>query len=622
MVDLSQYNVVGYDNFREVVARFTKTGIYGGDTETMGLRVHHGDRLFSLILSDEEDGFYFNFQKYTDLDENFILDRKLIPLLVPVFANPLTKWYFHNAKYDLHILANDGISVDGEIHCTQAQGLVVYNEHQFYTLSAEAGRIGESKDDAVENYIKAHPELVRKVEVPGKKRRDVIKDYTRVPPSIIIPYGIQDARVCRKIGENQTATILKLASDFPPNLPSIRNVYENEKKLTKTTFNMERRGLRIDLEFTKRGAEFEAERIRAAEREFKGLTGEDYKQSPLLMCRVFEDQKDRWQYTDKGNPSFESDILKKFDSPVARAVLQLRGSKAKMDFFTGFLWHVDKNGFIHPKLNQDGAGHGRFSSSEPNCQNLKNNDEDDEDSPKMSAEEAYFQVRRAFLPHDGFYAFSLDYAQVEYRLALDVAAEMKVIELIIKEGLDVHSATAQLTGLSRKIAKNLNFGLLYGQGEELTAAVIGCSRMQARGYRETLAESLPNVARYNWNIMKVAKTRGYIFNWFGRRCHFPNRELSYKALNYAMAGGAADVVKIGLNRIEEYLRGRKSFLNWNVHDENWIQVHPNEMGVVAEVKHLMETAYPHRFLPLECGVEWTDKSMGDLVEWDGKALAS
>lgn len=614
--------LVSWETFRATVQTLSENGSRAVDCETTGLRVHHGDRLFSIIVDDGSWGWYFNFQDYGDaLPEEYVLDRSMLLLMKPIFANEESEWAAAWARYDLHMLANEGLLVAGTVHCTRAQGLVEYNEHQSYSLSAEAERIGLAKDDAVMDYIKEH-KLSEKVAIPGKAQRATVMFFDRVPPNVMIPYGLTDGRVCWHVAQSQKKTINEIAAKtalVSERLPRVDQVYWNEIHLTKTVFNMERRGILIDIPFTKRALEHENEKHLRLENEFLSLSGEPYSASPKLYQRIFEDQKEKWQYTEKGNPSFDKDTLKKFDGPMGQIVNGIRGSKSRIDFFNGFLYHVDKNGFIHPILNQDGAGHGRFSSSDPNCQNLKKND--DEDKP-MTAEEREFQVRRSFIVPEGWYAFALDYKQAEYRLVLDQAGELPLIRKIMDTGLDVHQVVADEAQIKRGIAKNINFGLLYGQGEALTAQVLQVTRSRARELRNLVLDAMPNVAAYNQGIMQVAKVRGYIFNWYGRRCYFPPSQYPYRALNYAIAGGTADIVKLGMNRLERFLANKKSCMIWNVHDENWFVMHPSELHLIPEIKRIMETAYLHKHLPMECDVEWSETSFGTLGEWKGESLAS
>lgn len=600
--------IVTWSNFKEVVAKLTETGVRSVDTETTGLRVHHGDRLFSIIIADESDSYYFNFQGYPDLDAELLLDRSLLALLKPVFSNPDSLWYAHKANFDSHILANEGLFIAGVIHCTKAIARVEYNDHMAYDLGSCAERIGEKKDDAVDAYITKH-HLTSKVAIPGKAKRETLKHFDRVPYDIIVPYGCTDATVGRRLGQHQEKAIAAIAASTPPRLPQITNVLENERRLTKTIFRMERTGLLIDPVFCKRAIEFEGARGQALLREFKAVTGCEFSNSNTLFQKLFADQKENWSYTDKGGPSFDKEALENLTGPIADLLSGIRDYKAKSDFYHGFLYHADKNNRIHPTLNQDGGKHGRTSSSDPNMQNLKQNDED-EDGELVGE----FHVRRAVIPTPGYFLCSIDMDQVEYRFMFDQAGEQSVIKKIRDEGLDVHQATANVANIVRQQGKRVNFGILFRQGDAALAKQLKVSIREARAIKATVLDGMPMLSRFIDGTTKAAKDRGYVFNWFGRRCNFPNSRFAYRAANHLVAGGCADIMKIGMNRLDQYFLDRpelKSRMIWNVHDENLFEIWYGEEHIIPELVEIMSNVYPYKYLPLTCGPEVSARSWAD-----------
>jgi DNA polymerase I-like protein with 3'-5' exonuclease and polymerase domains len=235
--------IVGRGQFDGVLAYLKDRPKLALDTETSGLRPYHGDRLFSIILCDGENAYYFNFQAYAEIDpEQVLLSPHLDRLHEELFSDASKQWFLHNAKYDMGILAQEGIFLTGQVHCTKAIALIEYNEHFDYSLGACGARIGCKKDDAVDEYIKAHKLT--------EKRAGATQDYThkffdRVPFDIIAPYGLQDSVVGYRLGEHQETTLQRLADATPKNLPNLRAVLENEKRLTATVFRMEYTGVRI-----------------------------------------------------------------------------------------------------------------------------------------------------------------------------------------------------------------------------------------------------------------------------------------------------------------------------------------------------------------------------------------
>lgn len=636
--------IVGRSSFLKVLDVLSGQKRLGCDTETTGLRAYHGDRLFSLIISTSPtEGFYFNFQAYEGLDPEFLLTNWHLEQLKVLFAQPDILWLFTNAKYDLSILANEGITVAGEIHCTIDIGRVEYNEHfgkEPYGLASSMERIGLKKDESVEQYIEAHKLFENRL-IPGKAEKEKIKFFNRVPFEIISPYGITDACGTFAVGDYQERSIAAQSASVPSGVPTVSNVLRNERRLTKTVFRMEQVGVRIDREYCVRAARYEADRATKASHAFKTETGRDYKASPKLFAEVFASEKDKWEYTEEGNPSFKSEVLKHFESPAAKLVQELRDAKSKVDFYNGFLYHADKNGDVHPNFKSGGTAHGRFSSSNPNFQNLTSEDlivcracrkgheaitASCEKCGSTDLEFAEFHVRRAIIPRPGFVLIMPDYDQVEYRLMFELACRLVGYETqIVKEiknGKDPHQAAADLvcamgTSLTRSRAKNGNFALLYGSGDGKLAKTIGGTLEEARALRQSIFSVAPEIKIFIKAVMAAAE-RGakpeerFIFNWLGRRCHFPVRAYSYRAPNYLVAGGAADITKVAMNGIDEYLLPLKSRMIMTVHDELPTEVHESEiMTVPRQVKHIMESAFTSKYLPLTCGMEWSEKSLAD-----------
>lgn len=592
------------ENFEAIVQKLSAPGTRSLDCESTGLRVHHGDKLFAIIIGDENCQYYFNFLEYPTPTP--CLPRSLLPKLQAVFEQPGSTWFIHNAKFDMHLLANENLFLGGRVHCTKVGAFLEYNEHMSYGLAACAERIGFKKDDAVEAYIKAN-KLSTQVAIPGKKVRARLKDFTAVPFDIMFPYGCTDADVGYRLGRHQEAAFGKLTDGTPGDLPRLQTVVENEQRLTKTVFRMERRGLRVRLDYCRDAADYESVRARELEEQFRAVTGEEYKASPKLFERLFESERPKWKLTKKGNPSFESDVLKTFDHAAAKIVCDLRDAKSKSDFYQSFLYHADADGNIHPSLNPDGGVHGRFSSSDPNGQNFTKADD-----------KAKYTPRKAIVPRPGFFAVAMDYNQMEYLFLLDRAREEALAERIMKEGIDVHTATAKDAEVTRDVAKTVNFATIYMAGDKRLAESLKKTVGEAKAIRQKVLGAMPHVAKYMAGITETARKRGYIFNWLGRRCWFPDARFDYRALNYAIAGGCADVIKVAMNNIDSFLAGKKSRLLWNVHDELWFEIHESEEHIVPELKRLMETAYPHRIIPLTVNVEWSDKSFGEMEDWDPK----
>jgi DNA polymerase I-like protein with 3'-5' exonuclease and polymerase domains len=612
-----------FDKVLEALSHFDptnlKTHYRSVDTETTSLRPYHGGRLFSIIIANganpETDSFYFNFQYYPGLTPEYILRDEHLEKLKQVFENPNFTWFAHNAKFDMAMLANENIFIKGPVHCTQANGRIEFNDHLKYDLATSLERIGLSKDEAVENYI-TDKGLWEWVTIPGKKARKKNKFYWKVPFDIIAPYGEKDAAGTWALGVCQLKSIEKQDSELPPGTPKLVNIMQNERRLTKTVFDIERVGIKIDRKYCERAAAYELDRAEKAMLGFHKETGRSFSASSKLFEEIFASEKDLWEYTEKGNPSFESGALAKFKNPAAKYILDFRDAKSKSDFYFGFLYHADQDDVIHPGLNPDRTIHGRFSSSDPNLQNLTNEEDVD------SAQE--FLVRRAFIPRPGYVFVMPDWDQMEYKMMLDYACnhigELTPLAKKVLEGWDVHKATAHIAEengnpITRKEAKISNFLTIYGGGDGALASQLGCTISQARAIRAAIRQAAPEIDSLISAIIRVAEQRGFLFNWAGRRYTFSNRRFCYKAPNYLISGGCADVMKFVMNEVHEELALKKSRIVLTIHDELPIEVHESELATVPRfVAQAMETRYPHKYLPLTCAMEYSAKSLADKVK--------
>ncbi len=576
------------------------TGERAVDTETTGLRAYHDDRIFSIIIADEEKSYYFNFQQYQDLAEDWVLPREWIPFLKPVFSNPDSLWYMTNAKFDMAMLAREGVHVAGEVHCTEALGRVERNDEFKYGLDATAKRLGLEKSEAVKEYIKKH-------KLYDKDKNPL---YYKVPFNVIVPYGELDAKLTRLVGIHQREVFCEIENSTAIGLPKISRIVANEKRFTKTCFKIEQTGIRIDPDYCRAAILYETNRYRKAAESFKGLTGLEFQDANAVLKQAFEKAGETITLTVKGNPSFTDKVLSKYNSPVAKIIQEYRDAYKKANTYYKNFLYFNKNGIIHASIKQGGATHGRVSVVDPPLQTLAD-EEDEGDLP--------FKVRRAFIPSPGTFFLMMDYDQMEYRMMFDYAGQMDLIAEV-KAGMDVHDATVklvcQMLGMpfTRGNAKTLNFGLLYGMGIDALAAALKTSTDSARALKKAYFQALPCVQGFIRKVTARAEANGYIFNWAGRRCYFKDLDFAYTAPNHLISGGCADVVKIAMNQIDDLLMGKQTKMIMQVHDEILFEMVPEEIYLIPHIKEIMEGAYPYKHLKLTVSVEHSFKSWADKVK--------
>lgn len=571
------------------------------DTETTGTRFDRGDRLFSIVISDGEHEYYFNFGDYPGVSA---LPRESTRHKLRTFLKDFQgTLYLHNAKYDLWALHMEEIPPPKNVHCTLAVARLQYNEHLKYSLGDCAERIGYQKSDAVEEYVKKHKLWEWEV-IPGKKTRVKRKFFGRVPFELISTYAATDARITFHLGTHQESFFTELAKN--PNILNPMLVLENEKKFTLTCFEIEKAGVLIDRGYCERTIEFELKGYAASSRQFEELTGVEFVDSYKSIERAFSKFGIRAPLTDKGNPSFTDGFIERLNHPAAKCIQAIRGASKKINsYYRNFLYWADQGGVLHPNIRQSGTATGRVSVVDPALQTIPKKEE--------SADESV-QVRKAFIPRKDFLFVEMDYKAMEFRMLVDYAGEKDLARKIMA-GHDPHEATAKLVGVDRRTAKTISFGLLYGMGVQKLADSLGVSFPEAQSLKAKYFDALPKVRQFIYNVTKTAKQRGYIRNWLGRRSYFKDPNFAYKAVNYLIQGGGADIVKLAMNQIQDFLvqGGYKTRMVLQVHDAILFEVHESELFLLPDLKRIMEQAYPAKLLPMEVSLEYSYTSWGDLV---------
>lgn len=607
--------LVRRDEFQAVVKKLSAAGIYGLDTETTGLR--RGDRLFSIIIADELQGYYFSFNEDCDHLGNYVPDeyrlpREWISQLAPITENEESIFFLHNAKFDLGMLSKDDCFVTGQAHCTEAMERVLQNNylgHKPYSLKSCAKRRGLEKDAAVEDYIKQHG-LITKLVVPGKDKIVELWHFDKVPFQIISPYGCTDAVITRAIGIDQLKKFAAMDSDVSLSAPQIQPLILNERKVTRTCFRMEEAGLHIDREYTRKAMDFTLQQAKLAEESFQTITGRPFEDSATVIKEVFDSVGLVLPKTATGKAATNKKVLDDLEHPIADKIREIRGLKKLVStYYSSFLYFADDRDLVHANIRQGGTETSRFSYSDPNLQNLPK-----EDEPEDRFKD--FHVRKCFTPINRDFVFvPIDYRQQEFRMMLDYAGEHELIAAIMA-GEDVHEATARMLGITRKQAKTINFGLLYGMGVAKLAAALKVSLDEARRLKALYFRRLPKVQTFIEGVIAVGRDRRFIWNWHGFRNHISSPEYAYVLPNHLIQGGCAQVLRVAMPQLDQYIieRQLRTQMVAQVHDEILFQVHKDELHHVAHFQKIMESVYkPKNGMYLHCSVEHSWDSWG---KWD------
>jgi len=508
--------------------------------------------------------------------------------------------------FDLNMLKKESLWISGNAWCTFLGSRIEKNTASSHSLDAAGKRIGYEKDKAVEDFIRKH-KLWEWEERPYKKTRSKIKFYNKVPLEVIAPYGKRDARITRKLGIHQFGVMKKRLAYFKQqnHICHFQDHMEVENKLSKIVSKMYMRGVKVDLVFTQRALNDDLQQVEELSIEFIKASGFAWDDRDATWDAVFTMFGIEKEFTEKGNLKTDEKFFKKLDHPIADLVLKLRHHEKRIGTYFSSILHYGRSGILHGNLMPGGTVTGRFSSNEPNLQNIPRKDEG---NPDLS-------VKKCFIPREDYIFVMIDYDQQELKLLFDYANEKEVIQRILN-GEDAHQVTADMARITRKEAKAINFGLLYGMGLDSLAASLGVSKDKAKFTKERHLSSLNKVREFVARVQSTATRKGYLINWIGRKLNLPDRDKAFVMVNHLIQSSGADVCRKAMVQTGEYLDPFRSELILQIHDELLFEIHKDELHLVPDLKKIMEDAYiPRNGLPLTCSVEYSKKSWGDKLPW-------
>lgn len=587
--------VVTAENVKAVQDILVREPVLAIDTETTGLL--WTDRPFLAIIATGSEEYLFDLPQWGD-SLNYIL-RGTQTLV------------FQNAKFDLRMLASYGVAPAGAatIHDTEVMARILKNDHMKYNLESQAMRHGFKKlADEVKKALKAGDHYEIRTNRLGEQHRQPRYDW--VDRELMHKYAAQDARITYDLHQ----TYLDQMDEYD------MYVLANESRLTRVCFWMEWRGIRLDMDYARKARCSAKLELRRAQARFQAAAGVEFQDSKALLIPIFEAAGDKITYTKKGNPQLRDEDLARFSSPVAEIVRDIREQQKLIStYYDNFINKADEQEkdfyVIHPDMRQAGTRTGRFSYRDPNLQNL----------PKEEESTAPYVVRGCFIPRPGCVFVSMDYSQQEYRLMLAYARERELIARVMA-GEDLHQATADLVGIKRKLAKTLNFAILYGAGPKKLAQMLKISLTEAEELRRKYFEKLPRVQQFIEQVSGTAKARGFIWNWMGRKLQFAWRFAldeetdekiryhdAYSAPNHLCQGGGADVIKKAMVELERCgLITLECFPVLQVHDQLVFDCRPSSFHLLHQIAKVLEDAFPEKNgMKLKVDVSWSERSLAE-----------
>ena len=484
-----------------------------------------------------------------------------------------------NLKYDAHIFANYGITLNGVVFDTLLESYVL-ESHMPHNMDSLAERHLGMK-------------TIRYEEVCGKGAHQI--GFDQVDLKIATDYAAEDADIT-----------LRLHLELWPQIqesPGLLYIYENvEMPAMRVLGIMERNGIRIDSALLAKQGQQVGKRLLELESEIHQLAGQPFNiQSPKQIAEILFTQLELpvIKKTPSGAPSTDEEVLQKLaeDYPLPARILDYRSLAKLMSTYIEKLPRMadPKTGRVHTNFSQATAVTGRLASSDPNLQNIP-----------VRTEEGR-RIREAFIPAEGCKLLSADYSQIELRIMAHIAEDENLLAAF-REGKDVHQATAaeifgiplaEVNSEQRRYAKVINFGLIYGMSAFGLAGNLGIERSAAQNYIAKYFDRYPGVAQYMERTRLEARENGYVETVFGRRLWLPEIKGSNgprrqgaerAAINAPMQGTAADLIKLAMIAVENWLEKErlKTKMLLQVHDELVFDVPFDELELVqAKLPDLM-----------------------------------
>ncbi|MBQ8481618.1 MAG: DNA polymerase I [Alphaproteobacteria bacterium] len=341
--------------------------------------------------------------------------------------------------------------------------------------------------------------------------------------------------------------------------------------------------------------------ISVMEQEIFTLAGEEFNlNSPAQIGRILYDKLNlKGKKNASGSYNTSAEVLEALaeDNEIAAKILEWRMyNKLKSTYTTSLLEARDNHNRVHTTFSQTTANTGRLASSNPNLQNI----------PIRT--EIGRQIRGCFEAEKGYVLVASDYSQMELRLIASYA-NVKALRDAFAQNADIHTATAshvfgipreQVDKEHRRRAKAINFGIIYGISQYGLAKQIGIEPAEAKKYISSYFQIMPEIKRYMDDTIQYAHSYGYVETPFGRKCYVGDVNASNQrlvafaeraAINAPIQGGAADIVKMAMIRLDNALKESKldAKLLLQVHDELVVEAKADIADKVAELmKNIME----------------------------------
>lgn len=549
------------------------------DTETTSTNAIEA-QLVGLSFAIEEHKAY-----YVPVPEDNNEAKKIVEKFRPIYENADTLKVGQNIKYDLEVLRNYDVYLQGPLFDTMVAHYLLQPE-QYHNMDFMA--------EVYLNYNTVHID-----ELIGPKGKTQ-KSMRQLAPNDVYAYACEDADIT-----------LQLKNVLEPKLKEVgvdQLFHEVEMPLIPVLAEMECNGVRIDTAALKETSEVFTERMLQLEQDIYQAAGKTFNvSSPKQVGDIlFGEMKivDKPKKTKTGQYVTSEEVLQTLRAkhPIVAHILDYRALKKLLGTYVDALPKLinPRTGHIHTSFNQAVTATGRLSSSDPNLQNIPVRGEDGK------------EIRKCFIPEEGCEFFSADYSQIELRVMAHLSKDANMLEAF-REGYDIHAATAakiydkpvsEVTRDERTKAKRANFGIIYGITVFGLADRLNIERAEAKQLIDGYFKMFPQVRDYMEQAKDTAKAQGWVETFFHRRRYLPDinsgnatvRGIAERnAINAPIQGSAADIIKVAMVRIFQRFKREnvRSKMILQVHDELNFSVLIEEKQLVERiVMEEMQAAYP------------------------------
>ena len=575
-----EYHLVQTEaDMQALVTLLSTADVISLDTETTSTNAIEA-QLVGLSFAIEEKKAY-----YVPVPEQANEAQNIVNRFKAIYENPKTLKVGQNIKYDLEVLRNYGIDLQGPLFDTMVA---------HYLLQPELRHNMDFMAEVYLNYETVHIDAL--IGPKGKAQ----KNMRELAPSEVYDYACEDADITLQLKNVLQPKLVEAGVD--------RLFNEVEMPLIPVLAEMECNGVRIDTAALKETSQVFTERMLQLEQEIYQAAGKTFNvASPKQVGDIlFGEMKiiDKPKKTKTGQYVTSEEVLQTLRSkhPIVAHILDYRALKKLLGTYVDALPKLinPRTGHIHTSFNQAVTATGRLSSSDPNLQNIPVRGEDGK------------EIRKCFIPEEGCEFFSADYSQIELRVMAHLSQDANMLDAF-REGYDIHAATAakiynkpvsEVTRDERTKAKRANFGIIYGITVFGLADRLNIERAEAKQLIDGYFKMFPQVQQYMEQAKETARVNGYVETFFHRRRYLPDinsgnatvRAIAERnAINAPIQGSAADIIKVAMVRIFQRFQREniRSKMILQVHDELNFSVVPTEKEQVERiVMEEMQAAYP------------------------------